>query len=355
MYTRRKTKKIHVGNIGIGGDEPVSIQSMITTDTRDTVASVKQISELAKAGCEIVRLAVVDLEAAHALKTIIGKSSLPLIADIHFDHKLALASMEAGVQGLRINPGNIGSKDKIRQVVDMAKDLKVPIRIGVNSGSVEKELLERYHGPTTEAMVESALNHMRILEDMNFTDIKLSIKSSDVSTMIEANRLLANRCHYPLHIGVTEAGLKEQSLVKSSIGIGTLLAEGIGDTIRVSITGNPVDEVKAARDILSALNLRCFGPTLVSCPTCGRTEVDLIGLAEKVQSILHEIDIPIKVAVMGCAVNGPGEAREADLGIAGGKNLGLIFRKGKIIRKVRQEELIPAFKKELEILLKEME
>lgn len=355
IYTRRKTKTIHIGNVGIGGDEAVSIQSMTTTDTRDVAKSLRQISELAEAGCELVRLAVVDSEAALALKPIVEQSSVPLIADIHFDHKLALASMKAGIQGLRINPGNIGSKSKIKQVVDMAKDLTIPIRIGVNSGSVEKELLERYHGPTAEAMVESALSHMRILEDMNFSDIKLSIKSSDVSTMIEANRLLAERCEYPLHIGVTEAGLKEQSLIKSSIGIGTLLAEGIGDTIRVSITGDPVDEVKAAKDILSALNFRCFGPTLVSCPTCGRTEVDLIGLAEKVQAILNKIDTPIKVAVMGCAVNGPGEAREADLGIAGGKKLGLIFRKGKIIRKVRQEELIQAFKEELEILLKEME
>jgi (E)-4-hydroxy-3-methylbut-2-enyl-diphosphate synthase len=354
-FKRRETRKIKVGNVEIGGDAPVSIQSMTNTDTRDIKSTLKQIRALQEAGCEIVRLAVVDDEAADALKTIVAQSELPLIADIHFDHKLALTSLQSGVQGLRINPGNIGSTEKIRQVVEMAKDLKVPIRIGVNSGSVEKELLERYEGPTSEAMVESALNHMRILEDLNFIDIKLSIKSSRVLTMIEANRLLASRCAYPLHIGVTEAGLKEQSLVKSSIGIGTLLAEGIGDTIRVSITGDPIDEVKAAKDILSALELRLFGPTLISCPTCGRTEVDLVGLATTVQEILEHIDTPIKVAIMGCAVNGPGEAREADIGIAGGKDLGLIFRKGKIIRKVRQNELIQAFKNELEILLKEME
>lgn len=354
-YKRRETRKIKVGDVEIGGDAPISIQSMTNTDTRDIKSTMKQIRALQEAGCEIVRLAVVDDEAADALKAIVAQSELPLIADIHFDHKLALSSLRSGVQGLRINPGNIGSVEKIRQVVEMAKDSKVPIRIGVNSGSVEKELLERYEGPTSEAMVESALNHMRILENLDFIDIKLSIKSSRVLTMIEANRLLASRCVYPLHIGVTEAGLKDQSLVKSSIGIGTLLAEGIGDTIRVSITGDPIDEVKAAKDILSALELRLFGPTLISCPTCGRTEVDLVGLATTVQEILGHIDTPIKVAIMGCAVNGPGEAREADIGIAGGKDLGLIFRKGKIIRKVRQDELIQAFKKELEILLKEME
>ena len=352
---RRTTKKIYVGNVAVGGDAPISIQSMTNTDTRDIAATKKQIEDLTKAGCEIVRLAVVDQEAADALTDIAAASELPLIADIHFDHKLALAAMKAGVQGLRINPGNIGSRSKIREVVAMAKDQGIPIRIGVNSGSVEKELLERYHGPTVEAMVESALNHMRILEDLDFRDIKISIKSSQVMTMIEANRLLASRCSYPLHIGVTEAGLKDQALVKSSIGIGTLLAEGIGDTIRVSITGDPLDEVQAARDILAALDLRCFGPTLVSCPTCGRTEVDLIGLATQVQEILDELTAPIRVAVMGCAVNGPGEAREADIGIAGGKGLGLIFRKGTIIRKVKQDELIQAFKEELDILLKEME
>ncbi len=355
IYKRRESRKIKVGNVEIGGDAPISIQSMTNTDTRDVQSTLKQIRALQEAGCEIVRLAVVDEEAAESLKAIVAQTDLPLIADIHFDHKLALSAMRSGVHGLRINPGNIGSTEKIRQVVEMAKDLDVPIRIGVNSGSVEKKLLERYHGPTIEAMVESALNHMRILEGLDFFDIKLSIKSSRVLTMIEANRLLASRCPYPLHIGVTEAGLKEQSRVKSSIGIGTLLAEGIGDTIRVSITGDPVDEVKAAKDILSALELRLFGPTMVSCPTCGRTEVDLIGLATTVQEMLEHIDTPIKVAIMGCVVNGPGEAREADIGIAGGKDLGLIFRKGKIIRKVRQEELIQAFKQELEILLKEME
>jgi len=354
-YKRRETRKIKVGTIEIGGDAPVSIQSMTNTDTRDIPSTLKQIKALQEAGCEIIRLAVVDEEAAEALKKIVQQTRIPLIADIHFDHKLALASMRAGVHGLRINPGNIGSTEKLRQVVVMAKEFSVPIRIGVNSGSVEKELLARYQGPTMEAMVESAMRHIEILEALNFFDMKLSIKSSQVLTMIETNRMLANRCSYPLHIGVTEAGLKEKSLIKSSIGIGTLLAEGIGDTIRVSITGDPVDEVKAAKDILAALALRVFGPTLISCPTCGRTEVDLIHLATQVQEILEPLTSPIRVAIMGCAVNGPGEAREADIGIAGGKDLGLIFRKGKIIRKVRQEELIQAFKQELEMLLKEME
>lgn len=355
MFTRHKTKMIHIGNIAVGGKAGVSIQSMCNTDTKDVAKTLAQIQQLKDAGCDIVRLAVVDKQAAKALKLIKEQTDIALVADIHFDYKLALAAIMAGADGLRINPGNIGSQDKIRQVVQMAAEYGVPIRIGVNSGSVEKQLLEKHGGPTVEALVESAIHSVRILEDQDFYDIKISIKSSDVMTMIETNRILAKRCNYPLHLGVTEAGLIKDASIKSAIGIGTLLAEGIGDTIRVSVTDDPVREIEIARSILNALNLRNDQPTLISCPTCGRTEIDLIPLASQVKKIIDDINKPITVAVMGCAVNGPGEAREADIGIAGGKNQGLIFRKGKIIKKVGRDQLLSAFKEELQLLLKEME
>ncbi len=352
---RRNSKKIWIGEVPIGNDAPISIQSMTNTDTRDKEATIKQILALQESGCEIVRLAVIDEDAAVAMKYLVAHSPIPVIADIHFDHTLAIKALEAGVHGLRINPGNIGSKEKIKKVIDGAKERLVPIRIGVNSGSVEKDLLEKHHGPSVEAMVESALRHIAILEELNYDEIKVSIKSTDVASTIAANRILAGQMPYPIHVGVTEAGLSERAIVKSAIGIGTLLSEGIGDTIRVSLTGSPLDEISVAKNILAALDLRIFGPTLISCPTCGRTQMNLIETAKRVEEMLTVTNKPIKVAVMGCAVNGPGEAREADLGIAGGKGLGLIFRKGKIIKKVKQEQLIEAFKEELDKLLKEME
>jgi (E)-4-hydroxy-3-methylbut-2-enyl-diphosphate synthase len=349
---RRPTREIRLGGVGIGGDNPVRVQSMCTTDTRDVRATVEQIQLLSGAGCEIVRLAVPDVQAARALGEIVGASAVPLVADIHFDHRLALLSLEAGVHGLRINPGNIGGRRKVDLVVAAARERGVPIRIGVNSGSLERSLLARYGGPTPVAMVESALVHVGLLEDRGFDLIKISLKSSSVLNTIAAYRLLAERVDYPLHIGITEAGTMLRGAVKSSVGLGILLWEGLGDTLRVSLTADPVHEVGVAWEILRALGIRARGPEIVSCPTCGRTEIDLLGLAEAVERRLRTVEQIFTVAVMGCVVNGPGEAREADIGVAGGRDLGIIFRKGEVVRKVKgNEALLEAFMEELEEFL----
>jgi len=337
---RRNSRQIKLGNVLIGGDAPVVVQSMTNTDTRDAEATLQQIRELANAGCELVRLAVVDSEAAEGIAKIKAGSPVPLIADIHFDYRLALKALKSGIDGLRLNPGNIGETWKVREVVQAAKDLQVPIRIGVNAGSLEKELLAKYNGPSAKGMVESALGHIRILQDLNFELIKVSLKASQVPLMLEAYRLLAVEVDYPLHLGVTEAGTRRSGTIKSAVGIGALLAEGIGDTIRVSLTGDPLPEIQAAYEILRALGLRERGAEIISCPTCGRCQIDLASLAEKVEERLRTVDKPIKVAVMGCVVNGPGEAREADIGIAGGKGMGLLFKKGEIVDKVPEDRLL---------------
>ena len=355
MIVRKQTRALSVGAVGVGGSNPVRVQSMTNVDTRDVFAATAQVCELARAGCEIVRLAVPDEAAAQALGRICAGSPVPLIADIHFDHRLALMALTAGVDGLRINPGNIGGKAKVDAVVSAAAERGVPIRIGVNSGSVEKKLLARFGGPTPEAMVESALGHVALLEKRNFHNIKISLKSSSVLHTIEAYQLLSARVDYPLHIGVTEAGTLLPGAVKSAVGLGVLLYQGIGDTLRVSLTHDPVAEIGVAYDILRALGLRERGPEVISCPTCGRTEIGLIALAEEVQKRLRDVPEVFKVAVMGCVVNGPGEAREADIGIAGGRGVGIVFRKGEVIRKIRGEEnLLPEFMKEVEIFLAEM-
>lgn len=345
---RRKSREISLGNVKIGGNSKITIQSMTNTDTRDVKATLNQIKELEKAGCEIIRVAVIDEEAANALKIIVKESSIPVVADIHFDYKLALESIDNGVSGLRINPGNIGNSDKVRMLVRKCKEKNIPIRIGVNSGSVEKDILEKYSGVTAKGMVESALRHVKILEDENFKEMKISIKSSDVNMMIESYRLIKDECDYPLHIGVTEAGVLFSGTIKSAIGIGTLLSEGIGDTIRVSLTGNPIEEINVAKEILKTLDLREKGIEIISCPTCGRTQIGLIEIANEVVLRTKNINKNIKIAVMGCAVNGPGEAREADIGIAGGNGTGLIFKKGIIIKKVKEEELVEALLKEID-------
>ena len=348
---RRKTTGFHIGDVGVGSDYPVSIQSMTNTDTRDVAATLQQIGQLADAGCQLVRVAVPYEEAAQAVKAICAQSPIPVIADIHFNHRLALLAMDNGIAALRINPGNIGSKQKVQEVVSKAKELDVPIRIGVNAGSLEKDLLEQYGHPTAEALVESAMRHVRILEELNFENIKISLKASDVPLMIAAYRLIAQQVSYPLHLGVTEAGNAKYGTVKSAVGIGTLLAEGIGDTIRVSLTGNPLQEIPVAKQILRSLDLYPKGVELISCPTCGRTQIGLERLVDQVDQLVSGINKPLKLAVMGCVVNGPGEAREADLGIAGGKGEGLIFRKGEIIKKVPEAELLTAFQEELDKLL----
>lgn len=351
---RVRTRSLFVGDVGIGGDNPVRVQSMTNTDTRDVDTTLAQISALASAGCEIVRLAVLDLEASMALKKICAATPVPLIADIHFDSRLAVQAVEAGVRGLRINPGNIGGADKVDRVVDAARAAGVPIRIGVNSGSVDKDLLRKHGGPTPAAMVESALEHVRLLEERGFDAIKISLKSSSVLGTVAAYRLMAKTVDYPLHIGVTEAGTAMRGAVKSSVGLGILLAEGIGDTLRVSLTADPVEEMLVAWEILRALGLRARGPEIVSCPTCGRTEIGLMELAAAVEDRLRGVEEVFTVAVMGCVVNGPGEAREADIGVAGGRDSGLIFRKGEVVRKVKgRAELLPAFMEELEKFLDE--
>lgn len=344
---RRLTRKVKVGNVYVGGDAPVTIQSMTNTDTRDVEATLKQIRELYNAGCEIIRCTVPDMEAAEAIKEICKESPIPVVADIHFDYRLALKAIENGISAVRINPGNIGNIERVRMVAESCKAKNIPIRIGVNSGSLEKEILERDGKPTAKGLVESALAHVKILEELDFHDIVISIKSSNVKMMIDAYRLMSKEVDYPLHLGVTESGTAFRGTIKSSVGIGTLLAEGIGDTIRVSLTSDPVEEIKVAKELLKALDLRKGGLEFVSCPTCGRTQIDLISIAKEVEKRLEDINKDIKVAVMGCIVNGPGEAREADIGIAGGKGEGIIFKKGVIIKKCKEEELVEELMKEI--------
>lgn len=339
MIKRRFSKQISIGDVKIGGDAPISVQSMCNTDTRDVEATCRQINELAQKGCDIVRLAVLNKDAAEAIKDIVKKVSVPLVADIHFDYRLAIQCINNGINALRINPGNIGKRENVEKVVALAKQQQIPIRIGVNAGSLEKDLLQK-DIPLSEKMVESALGHIRILEDLDFDLIKVSLKSSDVLTTIEAYRSIADKIPYALHLGITEAGTLRGGLIKSSVGLGTLLAEGIGDTIRVSLTENPIEEVSAGIDILKSLGLKERGVNFVSCPTCGRTQIDLIGLAKKVEAKFKDLDMPITIATMGCAVNGPGEARNADFGIAGGINEGYIFKKGEIIAKVPENQLL---------------
>lgn len=345
---RSNTKKIKLGNIFIGEDSTITVQSMTNTDTRDKAATIEQIISLEKVGCDIVRCAVPDMEACNALKDITKSVNIPVVADIHFDYKLAIKSIENGVSGLRINPGNIGSNDRVKEVAKVAQNSNIPIRVGVNSGSLNKDMLKKYGGVSSDALVESALNHVKILENANFDNIVISIKSSNVIQMVESYRKISTICQYPLHLGVTEAGTSFTGTIKSSVGIGTLLMEGIGDTIRVSLTGDPVQEVKVGKEILKACGLRKQGVELISCPTCGRTEINLIKIAEEVERRLSHINKNIKVAVMGCVVNGPGEAREADIGIAGGKGEGLIFKNGDIIKKVREENLVEALMEEIQ-------
>ncbi|HUI46847.1 MAG TPA: flavodoxin-dependent (E)-4-hydroxy-3-methylbut-2-enyl-diphosphate synthase [Nitrospirota bacterium] len=350
--TRRKTRQIALGSVKIGGNAPIAVQSMCNTDTRDAEATLAQLRQLEQAGCELVRLAVPDEEAALALGKIRKGTDLPLIADIHFDYRLALEAVRQGVDGLRINPGNIGGRDKVSEVVRSCKDRGIPIRIGVNAGSLEKHLMEKYHHPTPEAIVESAFGHLRILEELHFSDIKVSLKASDVMTTVAAYRLFSEQSDYPLHIGISEAGTLFSGTIKSSVGLGILLAEGIGDTLRVSLTADPVEEVRVAFEILKALKIRQHGVNIISCPTCGRTEINIIGLAQEVERRLASVKEPITVAVMGCVVNGPGEAREADVGIAGGKGIGLLFKNGDIIKKLDEKDLADVLVKEVEEIVR---
>ncbi len=352
MNKRKQTRQIRVGAVPVGGDAPVSVQSMTNTDTRDVEATVSQIHRLEKAGCEIIRVAVLDLEAAAAIRRIREQISIPLIADIHFDHRLAVASMENGAQAIRINPGNIGGPEKLANVVAAAKQHAVPIRVGVNSGSLEKDILSRHGRPTPAALVESALRNVGLLEDFGFYEIKVSIKSSDALTTVDAYRELASQCDYPLHLGVTEAGGLIAGTVKSSLALGMLLYDGIGDTFRISLTRDPVEEIRVGYELLRALRIRERGPELISCPTCGRCGINLFGLAEKVEEHIQTITTPLKIAVMGCVVNGPGEAKEADIGLAGGKGTGLIFKKGKLYKKVPEKELLQVFLSEVDEMVR---
>ena len=348
MYKRTETRPINVGGIKIGGQNKVIIQSMTNTKTKDVEATVKQILDLEKAGCEIIRVACLDMEDAKAIKDIKEQIHIPIVADIHFDYKIAICAIEAGVDKVRINPGNIGGKEKVKAVVDKCKEYNVPIRIGVNAGSLEKDLLEKYGGkPTAKAMVESAKRHVQILEDLDFYDIAISLKASNLDLCIESYEEAAKEFKYPLHLGITEAGTAFSGTIKSSIGLGILLREGIGDTIRVSLSDNPIEEIKVVKEILKDSNLYKNVPTLVSCPTCGRTQIDLIPMAKEVEEFLQTINSDITVAVMGCAVNGPGEASNADIGIAGGIKEGLLFKKGKIIRKIPQENIVKELKDEI--------
>ena len=348
MYKRNETRQIDVNGVKIGGQDKVVIQSMTNTKTKDAESTVKQTLELEKAGCEIIRVACLDIEDAKAIKSIKEKIHIPIVADIHFDYKIALEAIKSGVDKIRINPGNIGSEEKIKAVVDACKANKIPIRIGVNSGSIEKEILKKYDGkPTAEGMVESALRHIRILEKLNFYDTCISLKASNLDLCIEAYEKASEKFNYPLHIGITEAGTAFSGTIKSSIGLGILLREGIGDTLRVSLSDNPVEEIKVAKEILKNCGLYKKSPILIACPTCGRTQIDLIPMAKEVEEFLQGIDADITVAVMGCAVNGPGEARCADIGIAGGVKEGLLFKKGEIIRKIKQENIVEELKKEI--------
>jgi (E)-4-hydroxy-3-methylbut-2-enyl-diphosphate synthase len=345
---RRHSTPIRIGSVTVGGGAPVSVQSMTNTPTQDVAATVAQIRRLETAGCEIVRVAVPDQAAAEAIRAIKADIAIPLIADIHFDHRLAIRAAEAGADGLRLNPGNIGGPDKVRTVVQCAKDHGLPIRIGVNAGSLEKDLLERHGGATPEAMVASALRHTALLQALDFHSIKLSLKASDVGRTLAAYRLLAEQTDLPFHIGITEAGSLYSGIVKSAIGIGMLLAEGLGDTLRVSLTRDPVEEVRVGYEILKALGLRRRGPDIISCPTCGRTEIDLFDVVAQVEERVQYFKTPIKIAIMGCVVNGPGEAREADIGIAGGRGVGILFKKGKVIRKVPEADLVEALMQEID-------
>ncbi len=350
---RKKTKQITLGAVTIGNGAPVAVQSMCNTDTRDAETTLAQIRRLEKAGCEIVRLAAPDEDAAKAIGKIRKGTSVPLVADIHFDYRLALEAVKQGVDGLRINPGNIGGKEKVAEIVKACKDRSIPIRIGVNAGSLEKHLLEKYGHPAPEAIVESAFGHIRILEDLNYSNIKVSLKASDVLTTVAAYRLFSKKSDYPLHIGISEAGTIFSGTIKSSVGLGILLAEGIGDTLRVSLTADPVQEVRVAWGILNALKVRQRGVNLISCPTCGRTEIDIIPLAEEVEQRLAHIKEPLTVAVMGCVVNGPGEAREADVGVAGGKGVGLLFKHGEIVKKLPEAELADVLVAEVENIIRQ--
>ena len=347
---RKKTREVNIGGVKIGKNNPIAIQSMCNTDTRDVDATVRQILALEDAGCEIIRVAVPDMEAAEAVGRIKPQIHIPLVVDIHFDYRLALEAMRRGADKVRINPGNIGDKSRVKQVVEMAKANGIPIRIGVNGGSLEKRLLQKYGGVTADALVESAAGHIAILKDLSFDDIVVSIKVSDVPTMIEAYRKFSKASDIPLHIGVTEAGTLRNGTIKSAVGIGALLSDGIGDTVRVSLTADPVEEIYAAKSILRILNLRKSGAQVISCPTCGRTRIDLIKIASEVEKRLMDCEKPIKVAVMGCAVNAPGEARGADIGVAGGDGEGLIFKKGEIVRKVREEDIVDELIKEIELM-----
>ena len=350
MIIRRQTRKIQVGSVAVGGDAPVAVQSMTNTDTSDVEATVAQIKRLQDAGCDIVRVAVIDQEAAAAITQIQNKIRIPLIADIHFDYRLAIASMENGADGIRINPGNLGGEEKTKLVVDAAKAHKVPIRVGVNSGSIEKDLLKTHGYPTptnTTALIESAMRNVRLVEKYGLTDIKISIKSSDVLTTVNSYQQISKVTDYPLHLGVTEAGGLIAGTVKSSVALGILLSQGIGDTLRISLTRDPVEEIRVGFELLRALKIRERGPELISCPTCGRTKIDLFGLAEEVERFVQTMESPLKVAVMGCIVNGPGEARQADIGVAGGNGVGIIFKKGEIWKKVDEKELMNVFMAEL--------
>lgn len=344
---RENTKVINIGGVLIGGGNPVKIQSMTNTKTEDVAATVAQIKRLTKLGCEIIRCAVPTMEAAEALREIKKQIEIPLVADIHFDYRLAIAAMENGADKIRINPGNIGATERVKAVVDVAKERNIPIRVGVNSGSLEKYLVEQYHGVTAEGLVESALDKVKLIEDMGYDNLVISIKSSDVMMCAKAHELIATKTNYPIHVGITEAGTLYSGNIKSALGLGMILGQGIGDTIRVSLTGAPEEEIKSAKLILRTLGLRKGGIEVVSCPTCGRTQIDLIGLANQVTDMVEEFDLPIKVAVMGCVVNGPGEAKEADIGIAGGKGEGLLIKKGEIIKKLPENQLLETLRQEL--------
>ena len=344
---RKKTREVKIGNKKIGGENPILIQSMTNTKTEDIKGTIDQIQRLTSAGCDIIRCAVPTMEAAEALAEIKKGITIPLVADIHFDYRLAIAAMEHGADKIRLNPGNIGSKERIKAVIDVAKERNIPIRVGVNSGSLEKELVEKYHGVTAEGIVESALDKVHIIEDMGYDNLVISIKSSDVMMCVKAHELIADKTNYPLHVGITESGTIISGNIKSAMGLGMILGQGIGDTIRVSLTGNPLEEIKSAKIILRTLGLRKGGIEVVSCPTCGRTQIDLIGLANQVENMVADIPLDLKVAVMGCVVNGPGEAKEADIGIAGGIGEGLIIKHGEVYKKVKEEELLDALRYEL--------
>ncbi|MCL0047026.1 flavodoxin-dependent (E)-4-hydroxy-3-methylbut-2-enyl-diphosphate synthase [Thermodesulfovibrionales bacterium] len=350
IISRKKTRQLYVGNTVIGGGHPISVQSMTKTDTRDVDATAQQVASLESAGCEIIRIAVPDMDAAYALGLIKRSVNIPVVADIHFDWRLAMAAMRQGVDGLRLNPGNIGAKWKVKEIAILASELNIPIRIGVNAGSLEKELLQKYRHSTPEALVESAEGHIKILEELDFHDIEVSLKASNVMKTIDAYRLFSEKYDYPLHIGISEAGPPSSGVIKSAVGLGILLSEGIGDTVRVSLTAPPEEEVKVAYEILKSLRLRQRGPEIISCPTCGRCKIDLSPIVKRVEEAIKVITKPISIAVMGCVVNGPGEAREADFGIAGGNGRGLVFKKGEVVRSVEEDELVESL---MEVISKE--